>query len=75
MIPLWIDGALKKASHDDHQLRYDSFSEFLYDLQHPNENFNVKNLPLLERSPVKTWQIISAILLAVNLLLIYFLAV
>ncbi len=75
MIPLWIDGALKKAVNEDPRQRYDSFSEFLQDLKNPNEKFCVKNLPLLERSPVKTWQVISAILLASNLVLVYFLVV
>lgn len=73
MIPLWIDGALKKAVHYDLRSRYDSFSEFLFDLQHPNEKFMPNNLPLLERNPIKTWQIISAILLISNIILIYFL--
>jgi len=53
MIPVWIDGALKKAVHCDYRLRYDCFSEFLYDLQHPNEKFMLNNLPLLEKNQPK----------------------
>jgi len=75
MIPLWIDGALKKAVHYEHRSRYDSFSEFLFDLQHPNEKFMSNNLPLLERNPIKTWQFISAILLVLNIFLLYFLTI
>ncbi|MFK5986799.1 MAG: bifunctional protein-serine/threonine kinase/phosphatase [Pseudomonadota bacterium] len=74
MIPLWIDGALKKAVHYDHRIRYESFSEFIYDLKHPNEKFLQQSLPLIQSNPLKTWQLISAALLISNLILIYFLA-
>jgi len=74
MIPVWIDGALKKAVHCDYRLRYDCFSEFLYDLQHPNEKFMLNNLPLLEKKSTKTWQFISATLLITNLLMLYLLS-
>ena len=73
MIPLWLDGALEKAVRCDHRMRYDTFSEFIHDLTHPNESFMKQNIPLLEKDPVKLWQIISSVLLGLNLLLVYFL--
>ena len=73
MIPLWIDGALEKATRCDQRLRYETFSEFLHDLKHPNSSFMRNNLPLLEKDPLKTWQFISAALLISNLILAYFL--
>ncbi len=74
MIPLWIDGALKKAVRCDHRLRYDNFSEFLYDLQHPNEKFLLNSQPFMEKKSVLTWQLISAVLLISNLIMFYLLS-
>jgi eukaryotic-like serine/threonine-protein kinase len=73
MVPLWLDGALEKAVRCDHRMRYDTFSEFIHDLTHPNESFMKQNIPLLEKDPVKIWRIISAILFASNLFLLYLL--
>ncbi len=38
-LPIWIDGAIRKACHLDKSERYEALSEFLYDLEHPNSNF------------------------------------
>ncbi len=38
-VPQWIDGTLEKAVHPNPYKRYDSFSEFLFDLRHPNANY------------------------------------
>ncbi|NOR43585.1 MAG: protein kinase [Gammaproteobacteria bacterium] len=66
MIPLWMDGAIHKAVKKDQRSRYDTFSEFLHDLTHPNEKFMSHAVPLLERNPTSLWQIISGILLLAN---------
>jgi len=58
MVPIWIDGALKKATNINPRLRYDELSEFLYDLSTPNPQFlrAEDNLPLLERNPLLFWK-------------------
>jgi hypothetical protein len=35
-LPVWIDGALRKAVHPNPALRYEALSAFTYDLRHPN---------------------------------------
>ncbi len=72
MIPMWLDGALEKAVKADHRVRYDSLSEFYHDLTHPNESFMKNKLPLAEKNPLVFWQGISAALLIINFVLIYF---
>lgn len=72
MIPLWLDGALEKAVRCDHRMRYDTFSEFMHDLIHPNESFMQQSIPLIEKNPVKAWKLISMFLFISNLLLLYF---
>jgi len=63
LIPLWIDGALKKALHPDPYKRYSEITEFLFDLRHPNKVFhNEIRPPLLERDPVVFWKGVSLIL-------------
>lgn len=73
MIPLWLDGALEKAVNSDPRLRYDTFSEFFFDLTHPNATFMQRSAPLLEKNPALFWKISSAILLLGNLIWLYLL--
>lgn len=72
-IPVWIDGAIRKAVHPNPDKRYEDLSEFLYDLRHPNPAFLNENFqPLMERNPVFFWKSVSIILaIAVLMLLIF----
>jgi serine/threonine protein phosphatase PrpC len=70
-IPLWIDETLRKAVHVDPYKRYDELSEFTYDLRHPNPKYLKKaKAPLLERNPIRFWQLIALLELAVIILLL-----
>ncbi len=71
MIPLWMDGAIHKAVKKDHRSRYDTFSEFLYDLTHPKESFMGQSAPLLESNPLIFWKVISGLLLLANLIWLF----
>lgn len=74
LVPLWMDGALRKAMQINAELRYESLSEFLHDLKHPNPDFlKADQRPLLERDPVRVWKGVSAALLVTNLLLVVWL--
>ena len=73
MIPLWLDGALARCVHSEPAKRYETSSEFFHDLTHPNENYMRQQIPLLEKNPLRVWQIIAISLLALNGLLIYLL--
>ncbi len=73
MIPLWMDGAIHKAVKKDARLRYETFSEFLHDLTHPNTTFNNQVSPLIESNPVLFWKSATIAMLLLNLVLIYFL--
>ena len=70
-IPEWIDGTLEKAVHPNPAKRYDSLSEFLFDLRHPNANYlSTSSTPLIERNPLLFWKSTTIVLaLAVILLL------
>ena len=71
-IPAWVDGAIRKAVHPDPFKRYDTLSEFIYDLRHPNPSFVRKDLePLLERNPVMFWKGVS---LGLALIIVYLLS-
>ena len=70
-IPPWIDGALKKAVHPDPYQRYESLSEFVFDLRHPNQNYlNASAPPLIERNPNLFWKCATAVLACVVLVLL-----
>lgn len=70
LVPLWMDGALRKAMQINADLRYESLSEFLQDLKRPNPAFlQADQRPLIERNPLRFWQGLSGVLLAGNLIL------
>jgi len=70
-IPVWVDGALKKAVNPNPEKRYAVLSEFLYDLRQPNPDFlKEKKAPLMEQHPVAFWQGVSAILGAIVIYLL-----
>lgn len=70
-VPQWIDGTLEKAVHPNPYKRYDSLSEFLFDLRHPNANYlSTSSTPLIERNPLLFWKCTTiALALAVVVLL------
>ena len=70
-VPQWIDGTLEKAVHPNPYKRYNSFSEFLFDLRHPNANYlSTSSTPLIERNPLLFWKSTTIVLaLAVIVLL------
>ena len=71
-IPAWIDGVLRKALHPNPLARYDTLSEYVYDLRHPNQAFlNRARPPLVERHPVRFWKAVSALLAVMVLALLY----
>lgn len=61
--PAWIDGVLHKALQPDPLKRYESLSEFVHDLHHPNQAYLSKTRPaLVERNPVLFWKSVSLVL-------------
>ncbi len=76
MVPVWLDGAIQKAVQISPSLRYQTLSEFVYDLKNPNPKFLKGEAwaPWVERNPLQFWKSLSAILAAANLLLIYMLS-
>ncbi|GAV21123.1 serine/threonine-protein kinase StkP [Mariprofundus micogutta] len=70
-IPVWMDGAIQKAVQKDPDRRYESYSEFQYDLSNPNPAFMKTTAPLIERNPLGFWRGLSIIMIAVNLLLLF----
>lgn len=59
-LPVWVDYALQKALKINPLKRYETLSEFIYDLHHPNKTFlNRTRSPLIQRNPVMFWQGLS----------------
>jgi len=62
-VPPWIDGALRRAVHPDPYKRYESLSEYTFDLRHPNAGYlDSAHTPLIERNPLLFWKGTTAIL-------------
>lgn len=74
MVPVWLDGALRKALSVTPEGRYNDVAEFLHDLKHPNPLFlQREHAPLLERDPLAFWRGLSVLLLLGNLITLYLL--
>jgi serine/threonine protein phosphatase PrpC len=71
-IPTWVDEAIKKAVSISPEKRYQTLSEFIYDLRHPNKQFlNREQPPLIDRNPVAFWQGISCLLSLIIVVLLF----
>ncbi len=70
-IPAWVDAAVRKAVDPDPRRRYGELSEFLFDLRHPNQALvDAAPRPLGARDPVLLWQLVSAGLFVLVLILL-----
>jgi len=70
-VPSWMDAALRRAVSIDPAKRYDSLSEFVYDLRHPNPDYaNASAPPLIERNPNLFWKCTTALLALIVIVLL-----
>ena len=68
-IPLWVEGALRRALQPEPNKRYEDVTEFAYDLRHPNREFLLRSQPaLIERNPLAFWKALCLILFCALLL-------
>ena len=71
LVPLWMDGALHRALQINGERRYESLSEWLHDLKHPNPAYlQPDQRPLVERDPVRFWKGLALGLLVLDLMLL-----
>ena len=62
-IPVWVDGALQRATQPDRHKRYEDLSEYMFDLRHPNAKYlTTPRTPLIERNPLLFWKLLTFIL-------------
>jgi len=63
LVPIWMDGAVKKGLRFKPDRRYDEVAEFLHELQHPNPKYKRDHhAVLMDKNPVLFWQVTSGIL-------------
>jgi serine/threonine protein kinase len=69
-VPVWVEAALQAGLSANPDHRYQSLSEFFHDLSMPNRSLEAKlsQRPIMERNPLRFWQLIAAISIVVNLL-------
>ncbi|WP_111642912.1 bifunctional protein-serine/threonine kinase/phosphatase [Marinimicrobium alkaliphilum] len=61
LIPQWLDKALEKALSIHPGSRYSALSEWLTDIKRPNPHWVSSGAqPLLERNPLRFWQLLAA---------------
>ncbi len=62
LVPIWIDGAIKKGLRFQPERRYEDISEFLHELKHPNPKYKHNhNAALINKNPLLFWKISSTV--------------
>ncbi len=69
-VPIWVDRTIQKATSKNPERRYDSFSEFQYDLSNPNPEFMKAGVPLIERNPIGFWKGLAVMSIVLNIILL-----
>ncbi len=73
LVPVWLDGAMKKALRFEPGERHGDVSEFLYEIEHPNPKYKkTYNTALLNSHPSRPWQFLSGLLFIALCISIYF---
>ncbi|WP_123712862.1 bifunctional protein-serine/threonine kinase/phosphatase [Sinobacterium caligoides] len=73
LVPVWLDGALKRALSISPELRYQDLSEFEYDLFNPNPKYMKQvSTAWIERNPLRFWQATAGVLACLQLATLYF---
>ncbi len=72
-VPPWLEAVVLHAIAIDHERRYQNFSELVYNLNHPDkvEPYFEKNVPLLERNPLRFYKTAFYLLLFISLWLLF----
>jgi serine/threonine protein kinase len=76
-LPPWLDAVLQRAVSARTDRRYQNYSEMLFDLENPDRvaPFYAEDLPLLERDPLRFYQvgfyILAAVVLGLLILLLH----
>ncbi|ABL02426.1 serine/threonine protein kinase [Candidatus Ruthia magnifica str. Cm (Calyptogena magnifica)] len=74
-LPVWIDGAIRKACCLDYAERYETLSEFLYDLEHPNSVFLSPQKNKQPKLKLTKYRLLSVLSFALNFILLLMLAI
>jgi protein phosphatase len=74
-LPVWIDGAIRRACCLDYAQRYEDLSEFLYNLEHPNLVFLSPQKNKQPKSKPTKYQLLSALSLVLNFILLLMLVI
>lgn len=69
-LPLWLDLALQQGCEPNPRQRTAAFSELLANLDRPNPELLAghQHRPLLQRNPLRLWQLVALLLLLFNLI-------
>ena len=60
LVPIWIDGAIKKGLRFNAERRHEDIPELLHELQTPNSKYTTThNAVFMDKNPLLFWQIMS----------------
>ena len=71
-IPLWLEAIILRSTSVDSNLRYKNYSEMIYELENSKKvkPFFKKDVPFLERNPLRTYQVGFYLMMFLNFYLL-----
>jgi protein phosphatase len=69
-VPIWVDGAIHKACCLSAEGRYEVLSEFLFDLEHPNQALFTPSETTQPESLLKKYRLLVALSFVLNIVLL-----
>jgi predicted methyltransferase len=74
LVPVWVDGAIRKSLRFIPERQHNDVSEFIYELKNPNPKYLEKSFqPIIERDPLLFWQCLVATLVLTQVLSLWLL--
>jgi serine/threonine protein phosphatase PrpC len=72
-VPAWLEAVVSRAIAVDPESRYQNYSEMAFELSNPERvrPFLLKGTPLIERNPLRFFQVLSLLLFCLNVILLY----
>ncbi|TYK65270.1 bifunctional protein-serine/threonine kinase/phosphatase [Colwellia echini] len=62
LVPIWIDGAIKKGLRFNAERRHEDVLELMHELQTPNSKYKTThNAALMDKNPLLFWQVMSGV--------------
>ncbi len=74
LVPVWVDGAIRKSLRFLPERRHYEVSEFIHELKNPNHKYTEKRFqPMMEKNPLLFWKCLTGVLILLQVVSLWYL--